>query len=111
MECKFVIVTKDHYIGELRFGLVDLHKDLKMKNESVYGGGKFKADDKKKTLELYDRSFDFGLPIFDGWEKLKISSDWKGFKITYTYPHGDHPGHFDGEVIDLTNKLEYDEDL
>ena len=112
MECKFIIATKDHYIGEIRLGLVDLHKDLKKSNEAVYGGGKFKVDDKNKILKLYDKSFDFGIPIFDGWEKLKISDDWKGFKIIYTYPSGErYPGRYDNEVIDLTNKLEYDEDL
>lgn len=108
MANKFIIVTKDHYIGELRFGMVDLHRDLKGRNESVYGGGTFEIDENKKILKLSGRSDDFGLPIFDGWDKLKISDDWKDFKINYTYPYGCK---HDGEVIDLTNKLEYDEDI
>lgn len=40
MEPKFIIATTDHYTGYFKFGLVDLHSDLKCKNEAVYGGGK-----------------------------------------------------------------------
>lgn len=108
MSPKFIIATTDHITGYLKFGLVDLHSELKNRNEAVYGGGKFEIDYKKKTLKLTDESFDFGLPVFDGWEKLKISADFEGYKITYAYPPG--YGH-DGEIIDLTNKLEYIEDL
>ena len=108
MTSKFIIATTDHYTGYFKFGLVDLHSKLKNKNESVYGGGTFEIDKKKKILKLSGKSEDFGLPIFNGWDKLKISDDWRGFKITYTYPYGYN---HDNEVIDLTNKLEYDEDL
>ena len=108
MANKFIIATRDHYTGYFKFGFVDLHSELKDKNEAIYGGGKFEVDNKKKILKLTDKSIDFGLPVFDGWETLKISADFKGYKITYTYPYGCER---EGETIDLTNKLEYDEDL
>lgn len=108
MANKFIIATKDHYIGYLRFGMVALHRDLKGGNESVYGGGTFEIDEKNKVLKLSGRSDDFGLPIFDGWDELRISDDWKGFKIIYSYPYGYN---HDGEVLDLTKKLKYDEDI
>ena len=110
MAPKFIIATTDHYTGYFKFGLVDLHSDLKSNSEAVYGGGKFEIDDKKKTLKLTDKSFDFGLPVFDGWIMLKISADFMGYKITYTYPHDPYTEH-SGETIDLTKLLTYDKNL
>lgn len=118
MANKFIVVTKDHYIGELRFGMVTLHSELKRNFESVYGGGTYLIDDKKKTIELSDKSTDFGIPIFDGWETLKISKDFEGYKVTYTYPRGYYSlggreicYHDGGETVDITSKLTYDDDL
>lgn len=110
MAPKFIIATTDHYTGYFKFGLVDLHSDLKNKNESVYGGGKYDIDNEKKTLKLTGKSFDFGFPIFSGWETLKISADFKGYKITYTYPYDPYSVHNE-ETVDLTKLLTYDEDL
>ena len=110
MAPKFIIATRDHYTGYLKFGLVDLHSDLKSNSEAVYGGGKYEIDNEKKTLKLTDKSFDFGLPVFDGWETLKISADFKGYRITYTYPYDPYSEHSE-ETIDLTKLLTYDEDL
>lgn len=110
MAPKFIIATTDHYIGYFKFGLVDLHYELKDENEAVYGGGKYEIDNKKKILKLTDKSFDFGLPVFNGWEILKISADFKGYKITYTYPYDPYSEHSE-ETIDLTQILTYDEDL
>ena len=110
MANKFIVATRDYYTGYLKFGMVALHSDLKSEGEAVFGGGEFKISEDDKTLELYGKSFDFGRPIFDGWEKLKISSDFKGMKITY-HVEPEYPGDPNEKIINLTNKLEYDDDL
>ena len=110
MANKFIIATRDHEVGYLKFGMVSLHSDLKSDSEAVYGGGEFKISEDNKKLELFGKSFDFGKPIFDGWEELRISSDFKGMKITY-HSEPEYPGDPNEETIDLTNKLVYDEDL
>jgi len=68
---KFIISNE----GELIFGDVHLHKDLlPWGDDECYGGGLWKISAGGMSIDLYGRSFDFGIADFD---KLR-SIDWSG---------------------------------
>lgn len=68
---KFIINQE----GVLKFGHVYLHRDLlKVGEQCLYGGGLWKADESRRTILLYGRSFDFGLPDFDHVHRI----EWNG---------------------------------
>ena len=66
------IINQD---GILKFGRVYLHKDLlSLSEQCPYGGGLWKADESRRAILLYGRSFDFEAPDFD-----KVCHiDWTG---------------------------------
>ncbi len=58
---KFIITQS----GELRFGDVELHRDLIPEgDDTCHGGGFWRIDPVKGFLLLYGRSYDFGSPVF-----------------------------------------------
>ncbi len=68
---KFIINQE----GVLKFGHVYLHRDLlKVGEQCLYGGGLWKADESRRAILLYGRSFDFGLPDFDHVHRI----EWNG---------------------------------
>jgi len=68
---KFVITID----GELRFGDVQLHKDLLPPFDTTcYGGGFWKLNAGGMAIDLYGRSFDFGAPDLNMIHKI----DWSG---------------------------------
>ena len=68
---KFIINQE----GVLKFGHVYLHKDLLSFGEQCpYGGGLWKADESRRAILLYGRSFDFGTPDFSQVRRI----DWSG---------------------------------
>lgn len=68
---KFIINQE----GVLKFGHVYLHRDLlKVGEQCLYGGGLWKADESRRAILLYGRSFDFGLPDFDHVNRI----EWNG---------------------------------
>lgn len=61
------ILTKD---GEIRFGRVDLHRDLyKSDINNIASGGWWHVDNEKKTMLLYGGSTDFGIPMVEDLQK------------------------------------------
>lgn len=62
------IITLD---GVLKFGNVNLHKELIPKGHTTcYGGGLWKIDHTRSCIILYGRSFDFGLPDLDQIQRI-----------------------------------------
>ena len=66
---KFIITDN----GELRFGKVYHHRNLLRWDECCpYGGGLWRVDESRGIVILYGRSFEFGVPSFDGLKYV----DW-----------------------------------
>ena len=96
MAYKFVLTAKkdqklyDNPIGMIKLGMVIYHKELvDFNTERCCGGGSYRIDNKKKIIELYDESGDFGLPQFDtiDWKYIEADEDFKDYKITYRFPY------------------------
>lgn len=68
---KFIITEE----GVLKFGVVDLHRDLiEIGQDTCYGGGLWTIDHSRNAVILYGRSFDFGGPDFTRMKQI----DWAG---------------------------------
>lgn len=81
---KFIINQE----GILKFGVVDLHRDLLEMGETCpNGGGLWRVDEARRAILLYGRSFDFGKPDFAALRRIDWSS-WKGERFPLFYvPH------------------------
>lgn len=69
------------YKGKLKFGNVELHKNLlppNYQNSDVAGGGLYSVDKSKKQIKLFGESFDFGQCSFE-----EVRDAFKN----YTCPH------------------------
>ena len=66
------IINQD---GVLRFGRVYQHRDLlDWGEECPYGGGLWKADEARRAILLYGRSFAFGSPQLEQVRRI----EWSG---------------------------------
>lgn len=83
---KFVI-TKE---GEMRFGDVELHRQLlPWGDEDCYGGGYWEVSVKDKKLILHGCSYDFGSPQFEELKSVDYSF-FGGYEFPLEFwPH--HP--------------------
>lgn len=88
MKIKKFVVLKSPTDGSLqiRFGMVELHCDLF--DESRYkciGRGKFSIDQENNTVELFDKSSDYGSVDINMYRNIHCDSDLDGYKIVQTY--------------------------
>ena len=76
---KFIITTK----GYFRLGMVHLHKDLLKPGDQCLGGGYYRFEFQPNRIVLEGASQDFGPPLWDVLQVLKMPSDYRGFQIVY----------------------------
>ncbi len=95
------IITAD---GELRLGMVSLHKHLLERGETCLGGGYYEVDYERGMLKLWGESGDFGRPQWDHLETLRVPLPYRGLTPVY------YPGSLDGYAVPLSDilTLEYD---
>lgn len=75
------IVTKD---GKLRLGTVKRHCELLRASEACIGGGYYELDYISHRLLLSGASSDYGEPMWENIESLKVSAFYRGLDIIYT---------------------------
>ena len=76
------IITKE---GCFRLGMVNLHKHLLKRGEHCFGGGFYQFDHASNRILLDGESYDFGPPLWDRINVLKVPSDYRGMQIIYHY--------------------------
>lgn len=75
------IITKE---GTLRLGNVKRHCELLKAGESCIGGGYYSLDYITHRLLLSGASSEYGEPVWELIERLKVSSFYKGLEIVYS---------------------------
>lgn len=75
------IVTKD---GKLRIGTVKRHCELLKAGETCIGGGYYELDYISHKLLLSGASSEYGEPVWENIECLKVPPFYKGLEIIYT---------------------------
>ena len=81
---KFIITNGGH----LRLGMVTLHRDLLMAHEECRGGGFYDIDYVGNALLLSGKSFDYGLPRWNGITVLLVPEAYRGMTIIYRDSRG-----------------------
>lgn len=79
MAQKFIITNT----CKLRFGNVNLHKDLLERGEDCLGGGMYEFDYTQGRMLLYGKSFDYGRPAWQLIDVLEVPESLSGLEITY----------------------------
>ncbi|MCQ2289012.1 MAG: hypothetical protein MJZ74_07920 [Muribaculaceae bacterium] len=92
---KFIITSS----GQLRLGLVNLHKNLLEPGEECHGGGYYKFDYEHATLELSGESSDYGPPQWSGMGTLLVPMEYRDLEIVY------FPGSRSGYAVKLDDIL------
>lgn len=82
---KFVLIERPNNEAEIRLFNVEMHCDLVRNGEKCLGGGFWKFDDDKKQIVMWDKSFDFGYPKFEGKKIICYDEDWEDFEFYYVY--------------------------
>ena len=96
---KFIITDS----GYFRFGMVSLHKHLLRSGEVCMGGGFYEFDTVSMRMILTGRSYDFGPPCWNAFDRLKVPSGCRGMRIIYV---PDNPAEDDFVVTDRLD-IEY----
>ena len=76
---KFIISLR----GYFRMGMVHLHEELLKGGEHCIGGGYFDIDANGKKILLYGKSYDFGPPLWNMIDTLKVPKEYAGYSILY----------------------------
>ncbi len=71
------IVTSD---GRLKYGDVNMHKDLLDKDEACIGGGMYQFDYINRRLLLEGKSYDYGRPKWAYLDVLYMPESLRGFE-------------------------------
>lgn len=94
------IITKD---GHFRLGMVNLHEHLLKQGDHCIGGGYYEFDYTNNRILLDRESFDFGPPLWDMIDVLKVPSAYRGMQIIYQY----HDDNEDDLVLTDTKEIVY----
>ena len=78
---KFIITKEGHF----RLGMVNLHMHLLEKGDHCIGGGFYQFDYASNRILLEGESYDFGSPLWDMIEVLKVPAEYRGMQIVYQY--------------------------
>lgn len=81
---KFILTDS----GEVRLGMVQMHKDLLLSGESCLGGGYYQFYYVGNRLLLSGRSYDFGRPKWNLVDSVAVPEAYAGLSIYYS-PDGD----------------------
>ncbi|MDE7396260.1 MAG: hypothetical protein K2M98_00880 [Muribaculum sp.] len=76
---KFIITAN----GVLKYGDVNMHKDLLGEGESCIGGGLYEFDYIGCRLSLYGKSYDYGRPKWNWVDTLYVPEAFRDLTITY----------------------------
>ena len=76
------IITKEGYF---RLGMVNLHKHLIEQGDHCLGGGFYQFDYASSRILLEGESYDYGPPLWDMIDVLKVPSVYRGMQIVYQY--------------------------
>ena len=76
------IITKEGYF---RLGMVNLHKPLLKRKDYCLGGGFYQFDYASNRILLDGESYDFGPPLWDMIDVLKVPAEYRGMQIIYQY--------------------------
>lgn len=82
MEQQKFIITRDGYF---RLGMVDQHKDLLLGDDNCIGGGYYQFDWVNNRIILDRRSYDYGRPLWNMLDTLKVPAEYRGMSIVYVY--------------------------
>lgn len=83
---KFIVTQYD----QLRYGDVNLHKDLLRDGEHCIGGGFYEIDPVNMRFNMYGRSYDFGRVKWDRVDTLILPASLRGLDVYYEdIPLGD----------------------
>lgn len=78
---KFILTAK----GEIKMGMVTLHKDLLESGDQCIGGGYWEVDYGSNRLLLDGESTDFGAPLWHLVDEVKVPKGLSGMAVVY-YP-------------------------
>lgn len=78
---KFIITKEGHF----RLGMVNLHMHLLEQGDHCIGGGFYQFDYASNRILLEGESYDFGPPLWDMIEVLKVPAEYRGMQIVYQY--------------------------
>lgn len=76
---KFIVTQYD----VLRYGDVNLHKELLREGEQCIGGGLYEFDPILMRFNMYGRSYDFGRVKWDWVDTLILPESLRGLQIFY----------------------------
>lgn len=76
---KFILTDS----GEFRMGMVDMHRDLLQEGEDCYGGGFYEFDYTRGRLLLSGRSYDYGRPLWNLFDEIRLPEAYSGLTIIY----------------------------
>lgn len=74
------IITSD---GHLRYGDVNMHRDLLQPGDECIGGGTYEFDYINGRLCLSGKSYDYGRPKWDWIDTIIVPEVFRGLDITY----------------------------
>lgn len=77
---KFILTDS----GEFRMGIVDMHRDLLHEGEDCYGGGFYEFDYTRGRLLLSGRSYDYGRPLWNLFDEIRLPEAYAGLTIIYS---------------------------
>jgi hypothetical protein len=78
---KFIITKEGHF----RLGMVNLHKHLLKRGDHCLGGGFYQFNYTANRILLDGESYDFGPPLWDMINILKVPSAYRGMQIIYQF--------------------------
>ncbi|MBP5498239.1 MAG: hypothetical protein J6X81_02570 [Muribaculaceae bacterium] len=76
---KFILTSH----GDLRLGLVNMHKDLLLPGEYCLGGGFYQFDYVAMRIILDRESMDYGRPRWSRVETLYVGREYEGMSLVY----------------------------
>ena len=94
------IITKEGYF---RLGMVNLHKHLLKISDYYLGGGFYQFDYASNRILLDGESYDFGPPLWDMIDVLKVPSIYRGMQIVYQY----HDENLEDLILTDTKEIVY----
>lgn len=65
--------------------MVDQHKDLLLGDDNCIGGGYYQFDWVNNRIILDRRSYDYGRPLWNMLDTLKVPAEYRGMSIVYVY--------------------------
>lgn len=96
---KFIITKEGHF----RLGMVNLHLHLLERGDYCLGGGFYHFDYASNRILLDGESYDFGPPLWDMIDVLKVPSIYRGMQIVYQY----HDENWEDLVLTDTKEIVY----